>query len=394
MKKDENLKDTIAIIGSNDFQNQLILKAKSMGLETHVFAWKCGDVGEQTADFFYPISITEKDKILDVCKKIQPVGIVSIGSDLASITVNYIAEKMGLVGNSTKSSVLSTNKHEMRMAFERAALPSPKSILLEDNKWERIAALKFPLIIKPTDRSGSRGIYKVNSKQEMDRAIERARKESFEKKVLVEEFVEGKEYSVESISYQGEHRILAITEKFTTGAPKFIEVGHMEPADISVDLGNKVEKLVEGALTALDITCGAAHSEIKIDKFGNIKLIEVGGRMGGDCIGSDLVPLSTGYDFVRMVIDIACGKKPDLLPRTTKRYAFVRFIFSNKDLEVLDWIKEQNTCSINRISAILPENERYAIEDSSARWGYYIISAENKIELKNIVERINGYAIL
>ena len=85
------MKEKIVIIGANDFQNRLILKAKEMGYETHVFAWQSGDIGEKTADFFYPISITEKEQILEECKKIKPKGICSIASDLAVVTVNYVA---------------------------------------------------------------------------------------------------------------------------------------------------------------------------------------------------------------------------------------------------------------------------------------------------------------
>ena len=86
------MNNRLVIIGANDFQNQLILKAKSLGFETHVFAWRCGDIGEKTADYFYPISIVEKEKILEKCREIHPLVIVSIASDLANITVNYVAE--------------------------------------------------------------------------------------------------------------------------------------------------------------------------------------------------------------------------------------------------------------------------------------------------------------
>ena len=109
----------LVVIGANDFQNQLILKAKEKGYETHVFAWKDGSVGEQTADFFYPVSIVEKEQILEECKKIQPDGVISIASDLASITVNYVSEKLGLTCNGIKSAEISTNKYLMRKAFEK-----------------------------------------------------------------------------------------------------------------------------------------------------------------------------------------------------------------------------------------------------------------------------------
>ena len=111
-------------------QEPLIEKAKNMGIETHVFAWKAGDVGEKSADFFYPISIVEKDEILKKCREIGVDGICSIASDLAAITVNYVAHEMRLVGNSPRCAMISTNKHLMRQAFEENGDPSPKSILV------------------------------------------------------------------------------------------------------------------------------------------------------------------------------------------------------------------------------------------------------------------------
>ena len=99
-------KKNIAIIGANEFQNPLILAAKEMGYTTHVFAWQAGDIGEKTADYFYPVSIVELDRILDICRKLDLAGIVSIGSDLASITVNYVAEQLGLTGNGMDSALV------------------------------------------------------------------------------------------------------------------------------------------------------------------------------------------------------------------------------------------------------------------------------------------------
>ena len=127
------MKPAIAIIGANDFQNQLILRAKAMGYVTHVFAWQCGDVGERTADYFYPVSIVEKERILEICRAVRPVGVCSIASDLAAITVNFVAEGLGLVGNGMESAIRATNKHLMRLAFEKAGLPSCKSILVTED---------------------------------------------------------------------------------------------------------------------------------------------------------------------------------------------------------------------------------------------------------------------
>ena len=224
------MKEKLVIIGANDSQAQLIKKAKELGYETYVFAWEDGAVGKAIADHFYPISIVNKDEILEYCKKIKPCGVCSIASEVANITVNYLARYLGLVCNSESCVLLSTNKYEMRKVFAENNDPSPKSILVDvDSDLQKID-INFPVLVKPTDRSGSRGITKVLKFEDLQQAVSFACHESFEKKALVEEFVEGKEYSVEYISYQGQHTFLALTEKFTTGTPHYIEFAHKQPA--------------------------------------------------------------------------------------------------------------------------------------------------------------------
>lgn len=224
--------NNLAIIGASYLQLPLIKKAKEMGYTTHVFAWAANDVGEKEADFFYPISIVDKDEILAKCQEVGICGICSIASDLAAITVNYVANKMGLNSNSMHATSISTNKHLMREAFEKHGDPSPRSYLVDGNTDFDGLDITFPAIVKPTDRSGSRGIYKINSRAEIKDAVKSALKEGFEKKALVEEFAEGQEYSVEYVSYHGKHHFLALTLKYTTGAPHFIETGHLEPAPV------------------------------------------------------------------------------------------------------------------------------------------------------------------
>lgn len=365
-------KKKLVVIGANDFQNQLILMAKARGIETHAFAWQDGAVGERTADYFYPISIIEKETILEKCKEIQPDGVISIASDLASVTVNYIAEKLNLTGNGIESSMLSTNKYLMRKAFEQNGDPSPRNYRSDELTEEIIDNMCFPLIVKPVDRSGSRGITKIEKREELAAAIELAEELSFDKKAMIEEFVEGEEFSVEYISYRGKHTFLALTKKYTTGAPHFIETGHVQPAEVSETILRKVQQIVEHALDTLLIKNGASHSEIKIHG-GNIKIIEIGGRMGGDCIGSDLVQISTGYDFVDMVIDVACGLPPSFEKVCEPRRAEVRFIFGRDDLDELNRIRQERPECLYRVSEIGNIEASHQVVDSSTRYGYYIV---------------------
>ena len=364
----------IAIIGASYLQLPLIEKAQSMGFVTHVFAWKANDVGETAADYFYPISIVEREQILEKCREIGICGICSIGSDLAMLTVNYVAEKLGLPGNSMRATQLSTNKHLMRKAFFKHGDPSPRSIEVDASTDISKLTLDFPVIVKPTDRSGSRGIYKLDTIEGLEAAVRSSLSEGFEKKALIEEFAEGTEYSVEHISYQGKHYFLAMTLKFTTGAPHFIETGHLEPAPVDAATLERVKSVVSHALDSLEITDGASHAELKIDSSGQIKLIEIGGRMGGDCIGSDLVYYSTGYDFVKMVINVACGKAPDFTRYVKPQPVRVQFILTQDDLDLFDKMRQETPEKIIRV----PYLKREAINqttDSSNRAGCYIYYA-------------------
>lgn len=376
----------LCIIGANDFQDQLIRKAHALGYETHVFAWEQGAVGKKSADKFYPISIVEKEKILDICRQIHPVGVVSIASDLAVVTVNYIAAALGLPGNSMESTEVSTNKYKMRQRFRECAVRVPGFTSVSSPDDCEKVNLKYPLFVKPTDRSGSRGVTKVNNIEEMRTAVAACISESFEKKAIVEEAIYGEEFSTEFINYHGRHKLLAVTKKFTTGDPHYIETGHMEPADISDAMKDKIEKEVGKALDALKINNSAAHPEIRISDDGEINIIEIGGRMGGDCIGSDLVKISTGYDFLKMTIDVACGKAPDMTLRNPPRAAFIRFIFGQDDIDLLNKVRSASPETIYRVSDI-ERPGTHPVVDSSTRYGYFILScdsAEQGYKLLNI----------
>lgn len=364
----------LVIIGANDFQNQLILKAKSLGYQTHVFAWKDGAVGEKTADFFYPISIIEKDLILEECRRIKPDGICSIASDLATVTVNYVAEQLGLPCNKTIFTQMQTNKYAMRKALSEAGISCPKFLLADKNcNFEQeLSEFTFPVIVKPTDRSGSRNIMKLESIDGVEKAVAEACEVSFEKKAIIEEYLTGNEYSMETITFNGCHHFLAVTKKFTTGAPNFIETGHIQPSDLSDEILDKAKDTVFKALDALHVENSAGHSEFRVDSDGNVKIIEIGARMGGDCIGSDLVYLSTGHDFVKMVIDVACGNPPVFAEPVLNNNAEIRFLFTQKDLDDFEVWRKTHEDIIYRVSDFELENLNN-VTDSSTRIGYYIV---------------------
>lgn len=376
---------TIAIIGASYLQRPLIEKAQTMGLRTICFAWAEGAMCKDIVDVFYPISIVEKEQILAICRKEHIDGICTIASDVAAPTVAYVAEQMGLVGNSYEVSLKANNKNLMRQAFSEANVPCPKFICVQgvDDLEERLKTIQktfqLPLIVKPSDRSGSLGVTKVVTWNTLYGAVVHAMELSFKQEVMVEEFIDGDEISVEYISYGGVHYPLQITDKITTGAPHFVELEHHQPSMLPNDICDEVHHITQKALSALGITNSASHSEYRITKEGKIYVMEIGARMGGDFIGSDLVQLSTGYDFVKGVIEVALGlfEAPVL---TDKAYSGVYFL-SAATPQVAHYIQHTQQYPAV-VKAEQTDTKLHEITCSAERSGYFIYRDNEKFVLE------------
>lgn len=302
------MRKKLAILGASYLQKPLVEKASEMGIETYVFSWEEESVVREIADRYYPVSILDRERILQECKAIGVHGITSIASDLAMPTVNYVASMLGLVGNSMGAALRSTDKYEMRKTFKAAGLSCPVFELYTEPKVREKKAFSLPLIVKPVDRSGSRGVTKIESFDRLEDALELALQNSIKGMAIVEEYMDGREFSVEMISYKNEHHFIAITEKVTSGPPHFVETEHHQPAQLPAEVENRIVKLVRRGLNCLGIQNGASHSEVIWMDSGEIRIVEIAGRMGGDFIGSHLVPESTGFDFLKAVIDSSLGQ--------------------------------------------------------------------------------------
>lgn len=372
---------TLAVIGASYLQRPVVEKAKEMGLRTICFAWAEGAVCAEIADVFYPISIVDKEQILETCQKEQIDGICTIASDVAAPTVAFVAEKMGLVGNSYEASLRANNKWLMRKSFTDAGVLCPKFICLtrEDSDASYLpSVMSLPLIVKPSDRSGSLSVNKITEWGQLPAAVAEAQSASFKGEAMIEEYIEGREISVEFISYKGEHFPLQITDKVTTGDPHFVELEHHQPSTLSEQMYEKIYLITKKALDALNVTNGASHSEYKITENEQIYVIEIGARMGGDFIGSDLVQLSTGYDYLKGVIEVALGdfKQPVL---TSKAHSGVYFV-SAETHKVIDFISNSNQKQeVIRMEII--DSVLHPVICSADRSGYIIYQSDKPFSI-------------
>ena len=291
----------MAIIGAASGQLPICLKAKEMGLETHCFAWPEGAVCKDVVDFFYPISIIEKDAIVEKCRELKIDGVVSNASELTAEIVSYVSEKLSLNGTSCHVLNQLHDKLFVRQLSQTVdGLAKPVFY-----KYEGSDLGVYPCVVKPCEGSSKSGVSFVQNKDGFTKAIEYA-SDSTNGAIIVEEYIEGKELSVESISFHGNHQIIQITDKDSSSAPHFVELGHHQPADIPYDLKEKIERLIPDLLKTIGYTNGASHIELKYN--GNdVYLIEVNLRGGGDDISNKLVQMSSGIDYLRCMIEVALG---------------------------------------------------------------------------------------
>ena len=362
----------LVILGTNEYQNPLIVRAKELGYETHVFGWPTGAIGEKTADVYHPVNILDYNRLWEEVRKVDPCGVASIASELAMHPMNFLLREIGIPCNSIETETVATNKYLMRCAMRDGGVDGPKFVLVEEGyNRNSIRDFSYPLIIKPVDLSSSRGVMKINNPDKLDEAISYAMSWSKTKQAILEEFIEGPEYSGESIAYQGKYKLLVVTEKSTTGAPHFVETGHKQPANLTPEMLERVENTLYKAFASMGIQYGAVHPEFRITKEGRICFMEIGARMGGDCIGSDLVPLSSGYDYMGMVISIGCGKAPSFEKIREPKEARIKYIITREDMDEFERIKREEPEVLVRWSEI-KELSDSPILKSADRAGYYI----------------------
>ena len=305
----------LMIVGASVLQLPAILKAKEMGLHVAVVDFNPQAIGIPYADKYYNASTMDEDAVLAAAEDYQPDGIMTLATDMPMRGVAKTSDKLHLHSINYETAVKATDKYDMIKAFKEHDVPSPWFFVVDT--LEELKAheqdVTFPCIIKPTDNAGSHGVAKVYSFQELLDNYEYAHFCSRHGKVIIEEYLDGPEVSVEVMVVNGVVNILQITDKITTEAPHFVEMGHTQPSRLPAATQEAIRNVTTAACKAIGIDKGPAHVEMKVTKRGPV-MIELGARMGGDNITTHLVPLSTGIDMVGSTIKVALGEEPDIEP--------------------------------------------------------------------------------
>jgi carbamoyl-phosphate synthase large subunit len=376
----------ILILGASALQIPLINKANEMGFETIALDFNSEAPGASFATEFFQISTIDLEKTLEIAREKKISGIVT-SSDFPVRTVAFVSEKLGLCGVSVKVAEICTNKHLQREYLKKGNFLYPKFKLTKGlGDLKKIHSWDFPLIVKPIDSSGSRGVQKVTSAADLITAYELAVKSSRNGEVIIEEFIGGKEYSVEILIQDKLIHIVSITEKVTSGQGDkfFVEESHIIPAHLYPSQEEEIKKVIIDFINLIGMDNCAAHVEFKLNVKG-VYIIEIAARLGGDFITSDLVPASTGVDMLGGAIAISIGQKIDTKPKKCA-HAGIHFLTPDNYEKGINRFQEIKN-NINVLRIVQQEKKSDAsLQSSFDRLGYIIAVADSRKELDVLLD--------
>lgn len=308
----------VMIIGAGLLQSFVIKRAKELGYYTICVDMDESAIGYKYADEYRVINIVDEEACLKYAQECNIDGVLTAATDYGVLTSSYISEKMHL--NGLKYDVARTvkNKYIIRKKLSESNLdqvPQFFEISCGRDIEKIINLIKYPVIVKPCDGSGSKGVRKVEYESELLSACCNAMDLSLTHKALIETFIYGNEYGAESYVYDGEIYVLGIMKKKMTEPPCYAELGHCIPSGLNIEIEENVKEIVKSAINALDINFGAVNMDLLITPENKVCIVDIGARMGGNLIGSHIIPYSTEIDYMGNMIKGAVGDKVDFIQK-------------------------------------------------------------------------------
>ena len=317
----------IVILGAGLMQKPAILSAKNLGFRTVVVDADPKAVCVELADKFYNIDLKDKEGILELCKKLKNTpegleGVFTAGTDF-SASVSYVCENLGLPAHSFEAAVNASVKTQMRSCFEKEGVPSPKFIRagkedVSEALLEKVLEkMDFPLVVKPVDNMGARGCRMVRSKEEFLPAVKIACECSRTGYSIIEEYMDGPEFSIDALVYNGKFIVTGFAIRHIKYAPYFIEIGHTMPADIPARMHDELISVFALGAKAEGLTCGAAKADIKYTKKGPM-IGEIAARLSGGYMSGWTYPYASDLNLTEQGLLIATGNEPSKLLERAK----------------------------------------------------------------------------
>jgi len=305
----------LMIMGAGIYQVPLIKKAKEMGIYTIAVSIPGNYPGFAIADKVVYENTVDYEKVLEVAKREQIDGIVTAGTDVAVITIGKVCDELGLPGLSFEAAKISSNKILMKKRYEEYGVRTARfrEVSFDEDMDERVKGLDFPLIFKAVDTSGSRGIVRVNAREEFEAARDIVKASTRSDHFIIEEFIEGEEFGAQAFVYRGEVRFILPHGDYVFHGDTGVPVGHFAPYQLDEAVVADAKLQLERAIAAMGLDNCAINADF-ILRDGKTYVLELGGRSGATCL-AELVSIYYGYDYYEKLILAALGEDVDF-PQT------------------------------------------------------------------------------
>lgn len=303
----------ILMLGGSTSQICAIKKAQEMGHYVIICDYLPDNPGQHVADEFYQVSTTDKEAVLELAQGLKLDGVVCYASDPAAPTAAYVCEKLGFPTNPYESVVVLSNKDSFRKYLKEHGFCVPQAYSYTDLESMKKDANKFqfPVMVKPVDSSGSKGINKIYQEEELEAAYEDAMKYSRTKRIIVEDFIEKKGYQIsgDGFTVDGELKFRCFGNEFYSdnGIKEYVPLGECWPSVLDTETQNKVHDELQRLVTELGMKTGAYNIEVIMDKEEHVYILELGARNGGSLI-PQITQYATGVDMVEYTIKAALGE--------------------------------------------------------------------------------------
>ena len=370
-----------------------------MGIFTIVVSIDGAYPGFAISDKSYRIDVREKENLLEIAKRENINGILTDQTDISVPTVAYIAEKMGLPGIGYDCALRFTNKFKMRQSCESIGIRTPEyyqSSSLKD-AWKYGRLLELPLILKPVDSQGSRGVSKVIHFDEFEEKFFAARDHSKEGFVIIEKYISGREIVVEGFASDYNYSNLIIGDSYNFSLDDtFIPRRRIFPTSLNDGLRNKVLEFNHRLVKGLGLKFGITHSEFLVDeKNGELYLIEVAARGGGVFISSDLIPLSCGINVNELLIKIVMGEQVyiDTSAMHERASGYICFyIPAGKILRVngIEALKKLPGIHKVYLNDLLVGKKTLKMEDKTHRLGPILVFGRDRQEIQETIDKVQN----
>jgi biotin carboxylase len=302
----------ILFLGAAQAQNPIILEAKNRGWYIITCDYLPDNPGHKLADEYYNVSTTDFKGVLELAKRVNPDFVVAHASDPAAPTAAWVSEQLNLPGNSYRSIQLLSEKDLFRKVLADNGFNTPNSITLTDaDDVEKLKSLTFPIIIKPTDSSGSKGVLKVEDFCQMKAAIDYAMSFSRKKRIIAEEFIDNEKGDIHGDGFVVNSKLVFChlgDHLYNLKSNEFNPCGTVWPSCIKNQVISQIENDVEGILNLTGYENGPINIEARINREGKIYIMEIGPRSGGHFV-PQAIEYSTDFNMIRATLDVLSGNE-------------------------------------------------------------------------------------